>query len=56
MVQLNEYRGYLYNTSHLLAWSLGGDMQTHNVTLGTRAKTSGRILNVILVAWHTQKP
>ena len=41
MVQLNGYRGYLYNKSHLLAWSLGGDMQTHNVILGTRAQNVG---------------
>ena len=41
IVQLNGYRGYLYNKSHLLAWSLGGDMQTHNVILGTRAQNVG---------------
>lgn len=41
MAQLNGYRGYLYNKSHLLAWSLGGDMQTHNVILGTRAQNVG---------------
>ena len=41
MVQLNGYRGYLYNKSHLLAWSLGGNMQTHNVILGTRAQNVG---------------
>ncbi|QOP49387.1 DNA/RNA non-specific endonuclease [Lacticaseibacillus paracasei] len=41
MMQLNGYRGYLYNKSHLLAWSLGGDMQAHNVILGTRAQNVG---------------
>lgn len=40
-VQLNGYRGYLYNKSHLIAWSLGGDMETHNVILGTRAQNVG---------------
>jgi len=41
IMQLPGYRGYIYNKSHLLAWSLGGDMQTHNVVLGTRAQNVG---------------
>lgn len=41
MVQLSSYRGYLYNKSHLLAWSLGGTMKTNNVVLGTRAQNVG---------------
>lgn len=40
-VQLDGYRGYLYNKSHSLAWSLGGDMDVHNVTWGTRAQNVG---------------
>ncbi|MFU0767381.1 DNA/RNA non-specific endonuclease [Staphylococcus warneri] len=41
ITQLKGYRGYLYNKSHSLAWSLGGDMETHNLTLGTRAQNVG---------------
>jgi len=41
IMQLPGYRGYIYNKSHLLAWSLGGDMLTHNVILGTRAQNVG---------------
>lgn len=41
ITQLDGYRGYLYNKSHSLAWSLGGDMETHNLTLGTRAQNVG---------------
>ncbi|MBA1434000.1 DNA/RNA non-specific endonuclease [Bombilactobacillus bombi] len=41
IVNLNNYRGYLYNKSHLLAWSLGGTMMTNNVVLGTRAQNVG---------------
>lgn len=37
----NGYHGWLYNKSHSLAWSLGGDMETHNLTLGTRAQNIG---------------
>ncbi len=37
----NGYHGWLYNKSHSLAWSLGGDMETHNLTLGTRAQNVG---------------
>lgn len=33
--------GAFYNKSHTIAWSLGGDMETHNVTLGTRAQNVG---------------
>ena len=29
---LGSYKGWLYNKSHTIAWSLGGDMETHNVT------------------------
>lgn len=37
----NGYHGWLYNKSHSLAYSLGGDMETHNLTLGTRAQNVG---------------
>lgn len=40
-VDLGTYKGWLYNKSHTLAWSLGGDMETHNVTLGTRSQNVG---------------
>lgn len=42
ITQLIGYRGYIYNKSHTLAWSLGGDMEVHNVTLGTRAQNVGK--------------
>ncbi|WP_239711146.1 MULTISPECIES: DNA/RNA non-specific endonuclease [unclassified Mammaliicoccus] len=41
IIQLDGYRGYIYNKSHSLAWSLGGDMETHNLTLGTRSQNVG---------------
>lgn len=41
ILQLEAYRGYIYNKSHSLAWSLGGDMETHNITLGTRSQNVG---------------
>lgn len=41
ILQLDDYRGYVYNKSHSLAWSLGGDMETHNLTLGTRSQNVG---------------
>ncbi|WP_323703922.1 DNA/RNA non-specific endonuclease [Mammaliicoccus sp. Dog046] len=41
ILQLEGYRGYIYNKSHSLAWSLGGDMETHNLTLGTREQNVG---------------
>lgn len=41
ILQLEGYKGYIYNKSHSLAWSLGGDMETHNLTLGTRAQNVG---------------
>lgn len=41
IVQLKGYKGYLYNKSHSLAWSLGGDMNSHNLTLGTRSQNVG---------------
>lgn len=41
IIQLSNYRGYVYNKSHSLAWSLGGDMETHNLTLGTRSQNVG---------------
>ena len=41
ILQLDGYRGYLYNKSHLLAWSLGGDMEAHNLILGTRSQNVG---------------
>lgn len=37
----SSYNGWLYNKSHLLAWSLGGDMTDHNLILGTRAQNVG---------------
>ncbi|WP_426271332.1 DNA/RNA non-specific endonuclease [Staphylococcus aureus] len=40
-VDLGSYKGWIYNKSHTLAWSLGGDMETHNVTLGTRSQNVG---------------
>ncbi|MCU2119511.1 DNA/RNA non-specific endonuclease [Enterococcus faecium] len=42
ITQLEGYKGYLYNKSHSLAWSLGGDMEVHNLTLGTRAQNVGK--------------
>lgn len=41
IIQLSNYRGFLYNKSHLLAWSLGGSMDSVNVILGTRAQNVG---------------
>lgn len=41
IIQLKGYKGYLYNKSHSLAWSLGGDMKNHNLTLGTRSQNVG---------------
>ena len=38
---LGTYNGWLYNKSHTIGWALGGDMETHNVTLGTRAQNVG---------------
>lgn len=40
-IKTKQFSGLLYNNSHLLAWSLGGDMQTHNLILGTRAQNAG---------------
>lgn len=37
----NGNNEWIYNKSHSLAWSLGGDMETHNVTLGTRYQNVG---------------
>lgn len=42
IVQQNGYKGYLYNKSHTIAWSLGGNMETENVTLGTRSQNVGK--------------
>lgn len=43
--QSNNYevrKGYwLYNKSHTIGWSLGGNMETQNVTLGTRSQNVG---------------
>lgn len=39
---VNGKSDWLYNKSHTIAWSLGGDMETHNVTLGTRAQNVGK--------------
>ena len=38
----NGSKGWFYNKSHTLAWSLGGNMETRNVTLGTRAQNVGK--------------
>lgn len=38
---LGTYKGWLYNKSHTLGFALGGDMETHNVTLGTRSQNVG---------------
>jgi DNA-entry nuclease len=35
------YNGYMYNRSHLLADSLGGDAQRHNLVTGTRMQNVG---------------
>lgn len=36
-----EYNGFAFNKSHLIAWSLGGDMLPHNLIWGTRAQNVG---------------
>lgn len=36
-----SYHGWLYNKSHLFGWSLGGDMEAHNLILGTRGQNVG---------------
>lgn len=35
------YHGYMFNRSHELAYSLGGDMQRHNLVTGTRTQNVG---------------
>lgn len=40
-MQLIGYRGWLYNKSHLIAYSLGGGMLPENLILGTRAQNVG---------------
>lgn len=40
-IQTGDYRGYLYNRSHSIAWSLGGNMERENLTTGTRAQNVG---------------
>lgn len=40
-IQTGNYRGYLYNRSHSIAWSLGGNMERENLTTGTRAQNVG---------------
>lgn len=37
-----SYRGYLYNRSHLLAKSLGGENSVRNMVTGTRTQNVGR--------------
>lgn len=44
-MQLIGYRGWLYNKSHLIAWSLGGNMLPENLVLGTRAQNVGNFEN-----------
>lgn len=41
IVHANGLNGYFYNKSHLVAYSLGGDMNTHNVITGTRQQNVG---------------
>lgn len=41
IVKSDSLNGYIYNKSHSLGWSLGGDMETHNLTLGTRGQNVG---------------
>lgn len=41
IVTINGYRGYVFNKSHLLAWSLGGSMNSNNLIWGTRAQNVG---------------
>lgn len=36
-----DYTGYLWNRSHLVAFSLGGDMAAHNLVAGTRTENVG---------------
>lgn len=36
-----DYHGYLWNRSHLVAWSLGGDMGARNLVTGTRTQNVG---------------
>lgn len=38
----NDYRGYLWNRSHLLADSLGGDAIAQNLITGTRSQNVGQ--------------
>lgn len=40
-MQTGDYRGYLYNRSHSIAWSLGGSMNRENLTTGTRTQNVG---------------
>ncbi len=42
ILEFDYYRGYLYNKSHLIAWSLGGNMESENIILGTRSQNVGR--------------
>lgn len=44
-MQLIGYRGWLYNKSHLIAYSLGGNMEPENLILGTRAQNVGNFNN-----------
>lgn len=37
----SEYNGWLFNKSHLIAWSLGGSMESNNVIWGTRYQNVG---------------
>lgn len=39
------YHGYLFNRSHLVAKSLGGDDEAHNLITGTRTQNVGANLN-----------
>lgn len=40
-IKTDNYSGFLYNRSHLFAYSLGGDMNVHNYVKGTRQQNVG---------------
>lgn len=40
-VKTGDYKGYLWNRSHSIAWSLGGSMERTNLTTGTRSQNVG---------------
>lgn len=40
-----DYNGYMWNRSHLLADSLGGSVEAHNLVPGTRTQNVGSVKN-----------